>query len=96
MKFNFNNYEENYEFYHVKYGRGAVILAVPKDKAPFENAKKYNRRDVNDHYSEPVLNKVKFINEEDDFISADIYLDGDRGSYMTRKIPFNQVTFEIY
>jgi len=40
---------------------------------------------INDHYSEPVLSKVKPINEEGDYISANIYLDGDKESYMTQK-----------
>jgi len=104
--FNFDKYEE-FELYHIKYGRGAVITAIPKgdnSELHHELLKRFNSRDQNDPYSQPDLNPILFVEEHDGFIKVQFYAatvapvlnDGqDFTGVIERIIPNSQITFEV-
>ncbi len=102
--FNFKKYE-NHNFFHVKYGRGAVITAIPKD-AEIEEviARFFHRRDKGDAYSESTFNPISSIQESNGYVNIQFRVSDENRPYVgdeavcgtiERIIPNEQVTFEV-
>jgi len=105
--FNFEKYNE-LEFFHLKYGRGAVIIAVQEHdirkvgrllEAPIMFHRKGNRNHGDNMYFDKVLS----INELDGFVHVELEMINHHPSQSSRQtkakflriIPNNQVTFEV-
>jgi hypothetical protein len=104
--FNFDKYED-FELCHIKYGRGAVITAIPKGdnkEQHYELLQRFNSRDQHDEFSKPELNPVIFVEEHNGFIKVQFVADtvptalssgGEIKGIIERIIPNSQVTFEV-
>ncbi len=104
--FNFDKYDD-FELYHIKYGRGAVITALPKEDNAEQHYKllqRFNSRDQRDEFSEPEMSPVIFVEEHNGFIKVQFVTETvppalSSGKNITgiieRIIPNSQVTFEV-
>jgi len=102
--FNFDTYKD-FDFYHMKYGKGAVIIAIPYENATANVvAALFHRRDNYDSASSTIMNPISAIQEMEGFIRVIFEVSGSATSYSSaedtigtieRVLSNEQVTFEI-
>jgi hypothetical protein len=97
--FNFDEYNDH-DLYHCKFGRGAVIIAVPKNSdEKLKLAKCFNSKDQDNPYAVVTLNPIVSIEEMDGFVKVKFKVEKKNNSdcpgEIVRVITTEQITFEI-